>query len=184
PALLFTGTMDYRPNADAALWLAREVLPLLRREAPAVRLFVVGHRPPAALVALGKCDRALAVTGSVPDLDPYWDAAAVYVLPMRTGGGVRFKAMEALALGLPLVSTSFGMQGLDAEPGRHYLRADRADEFAAAVLRLLSDADLRARLAPAGRALAEERFDWRHVAPRLLRAYASLAPRAVGSRPR
>ncbi len=174
PNLLFTGSLDYRPNVDAALWFIHAVLPALKATVPNVRFFIVGHRPPPPLVEAGKHDTAIAVTGSVPDLQPYWDQAAVYVLPMRMGGGVRFKALEALALGLPLVSTGFGMQGVQAQDGTHYLQADSPRDFATAVVRLLANHDLRVRLARAGRALAEQRLDWRHVEPRLLAAYQAL----------
>ncbi len=183
PTLLFTGSMDYRPNDDAALWFVQRVLPLVKARLPEVRFFVVGHRPRPALVDSVRHDTAIAVTGGVDALEPYWDAACLYVLPMRMGGGVRFKAMEALSLGLPLVSTTFGMQGIAARPEHEYLNADTPETFAAAIFRLLEDAALRLRLARAGRELVEQRYAWRHVEPRLLHAYAELSGEPAVERP-
>jgi glycosyltransferase involved in cell wall biosynthesis len=94
---------------------------------------------------------------------------------MRVGGGVRFKALEAMAAGVPIVSTPLGMEGIAAEPGRHYLAAETAADFADAVGRLLNDAALRAALAERARELVRERYDWRVVAPALLSVYRDVA---------
>lgn len=174
PGLLFTGTFDFRPNADAIAWFLDEIFPRVRARHAAARVWVVGRGPSRALVARGQIDSAIAVTGAVDRLDPYWERASVYVLPMRTGGGVRFKALEAMAAGVPIVSTRLGMEGIGAEPERHYLAADSADAFARAVERLLDDAALRARLAIEARRLVRERYDWRAVAPALLAVYRGL----------
>jgi polysaccharide biosynthesis protein PslH len=175
PGLLFTSTFDFRPNADAADWFLDEVFPRVRVRHPDVRAFLVGRAPRPALVARGQRDAAIAVTGAVERLDPYWARATVYVLPMRAGGGVRFKALEAMAAGVPIVSTTLGMEGIVAEPGRHYLAADTAPAFADAVARLLDDSALRRSLAGAARRLVRERYDWRAVAPALLAVYREVA---------
>jgi polysaccharide biosynthesis protein PslH len=179
PGLLFTGTFDFRPNADAAAWLLDEVLPRVRGHHPDVRAWIVGRAPPRTLVAHTWRDTAVAVTGAVPSLTPYWDRATVYALPMRIGGGVRFKALEAMAAGVPIVSTRLGMEGIAAEPGEHYLAADDAPSFTTAVVRLLDDAALRERLAERARRLVQERYDWRAVAPALLSVYRDAAGRDV-----
>ena len=180
PGLLFTGTLDFRPNADAIDWFLDEIFPRVRVRHPLARAWVVGRGPRRALVARGWRDSAIAVTGRVESLNPYWGRASVYVLPMRVGGGVRFKALEAMAAGLPIVSTRLGMEGIDAEPEWHYLAADTAIDFAAAVERLLDDAELRARLTRQARELVA-RYDWRAVAPALLAVYRGLERPGTGT---
>ena len=170
PNLLFDGTMSFRPNDDAAIWFSRQILPLIRRNRPDVRFWVVGREPSPELVAFNFGRNGVAVTGAVPSTEPYWERAGIYVLPMRIGGGVRFKALEAMARGLPLVSTALGMEGTPARPERDYLSAERPADFAAAVLRLLDDADLRRNLAASARRTVAV-HDWPRIAPRLLEVY-------------
>jgi polysaccharide biosynthesis protein PslH len=179
PAVLFAGTLDYRPNRDAARWLVEEIAPRLHARVPAARVFVVGRGPAPDLVARGQHDPRIAVTGAVERLEPYWARATVYALPMRGGGGVRFKALEAMAAGVPIVATRMGMEGIDAEPGVHYLAADAPDAFAEALAALLSDAALRERVAARAGRLVRERYDWRAVAPALLAVYRDAAREAA-----
>jgi glycosyltransferase involved in cell wall biosynthesis len=175
PAVLFTGTLDYRPNVDAARWLLDAVMPMVWARAPEARVFVVGRRPAADLVARGQHDARIAVTGEVSSVDPYWTRSTVYVLPVRGGGGTRFKALEAMAAHLPIASTPMGMEGIEAEDGTHYLAGASAGALADAVARLLEDQALRERLADAAGLLVRQRYDWRVVASRLLDAYRELA---------
>ena len=111
-------------------------------------------------------DRAerIHVTGTVDDVGPYYERAQVAVVPLRAGGGSRLKILEAFALGRPVVSTTLGAEGLDVVDGEHLLLADTAAAFAEAVIRLLEDPELSARIAGAARALVEERYDWDTVA--------------------
>ena len=179
--LLFDGTMSFRPNQDAALWFAREILPLIRRVRPAARFWVVGRDPSPRLTRLNFEPRGVAVTGTVVSTAPYWQRAGIYVLPMRMGGGVRFKALEAMAHGLPLVSTALGVEGTGAHPDVDYLAAERPAEFAAAVICLLDDAGLRRRLAAHARETVAA-LDWSRIAPRLLAVYAGVGgPAAAGA---
>jgi glycosyltransferase involved in cell wall biosynthesis len=175
PAVLFTGTLDYRPNADAARWLLEAVMPRVWERAPEARVFVVGRRPAPDLVARGQQDARVAVTGEVASVEPYWTRSTVYVLPVRGGGGTRFKALEAMASHLPIAATPMGMEGIAAEDGTHYLAGESAGALADAVVRLLEDRGLRERLADAAGLLVRRRYDWRVVAPRLLDAYRELA---------
>ena len=173
PALLFAGTLDYRPNVDAVRWLLDAIMPLVWARVPEARVFVVGRRPSADLVARGQRDPRIAVTGEVPSVDPYWGRSTVYVLPMR-GGGTRFKALEAMACHLPIASTPMGMEGIVAEDGAHYLAGETAGGLADAVVRLLEDQALRERLADAAGLLVRRRYDWQTVASRLLDVYREL----------
>jgi glycosyltransferase involved in cell wall biosynthesis len=173
PNLLFDGTMSFRPNVDAASWFGAEMLPLLRERRPDVRFWVVGRDPPPALVALNYGRNGAAVTGAVPSIEPYWERAGIYVLPMRIGGGSRFKALQAMARGLPIVSTRLGMEGIGAQSGRDHLLAETPADFVAAVLRLLDDAALRRSLATSARR-AVGAHDWSRIAPSLLSVYERL----------
>ncbi len=175
PALLFLGKLDYRPNGEALAWLVKEVLPRLVQREPQARLFVVGHNPPAWLVAAGQRDDRIAVVGAVPDERPYLKRASALVLPLAVGGGSRLKALVAFASGLPVVSTRLGMEGIEAEPGVHYLQVGSPEEWAETLGRLFRDVDWRSRLASHGRALVEGTYDWSAVAPALRAAYAHLA---------
>ncbi len=174
PTLLFTGTMDYRPNVDAMLWFAAVIWPRLRAARPDLRCLIVGKSPDARLLAAARRAPGLEVTGAVPDVRPYLAAATVYVVPMRMGSGVRLKVLEAMAAGVPVVSTGIGLEGVAAVAGEHALRADSPAAFAQAVLRLLDDPALAARLAARARALVEERYDWTRLAPALLDLYRFL----------
>lgn len=174
PAVLFTGTLDYRPNADAARWLLDAIMPTVWDSVPETRVFVVGRGPAPDLVTRGQHDARIAVTGAVETVDPYWARSTVYVLPVRGGGGTRFKALEAMAAGLPIASTPLGMEGIAAEDGAHYLAGESARVLAAAIVRLLEDQALRERLTAAAERLVREQYDWRVVAPRLLDVYREL----------
>jgi glycosyltransferase involved in cell wall biosynthesis len=174
PTLVFSGTLDFRPNVDAVTWFVREVLPRVRAREPDARLLVVGKRPAPALRRLAD-EGALLLTGEVSDVRPYLAGAAVYVVPMRIGGGVRLKLLEALALELPVVSTSMGAEGLAGlRAGEHCLMADDATGFAEATLRLLGDPALGRRLGAAGRLLACQRYDWSVIVPQLEALYQEI----------
>jgi glycosyltransferase involved in cell wall biosynthesis len=174
PTLVFSGTMDYRPNVDAARWFVAEVLPRIRAQRPDVRAQLVGRAPAPAVQALA-AEGAVEVTGEVDDVRDYLAAAAVYVVPMRIGGGIRLKLLEALAMEAPVVSTSLGAEGVgELAHERHCLLADEAPAFAAAVLRLLDDRTLARSLAVAGRRLAAA-YDWSALIPRLDALYSRLA---------
>jgi len=168
--MLFLGKLDFRPNAVGMEWFIRDVLP----HVPEARLFAVGEGPPEWLIDAGQHDDRIAVTGYVDDERAYIERCGALILPLRTGGGSRLKALVAMASGLPIVSTRFGMEGIDAEPERHFLRAESAAEWIAALRGLLADADLRQRLAAAARTLVEERYDWSAVRAEVRAAYACL----------
>ncbi len=163
--VVFTGAMDWRANIDGIEFLMDEVWPIVIRARPDANAVIVGRNPPADLIAKAR-ERGLAweFTGFVDDIRPYVAAGHVYVIPLRVGSGTRIKAFEAMSMGRPVVSTTVGVEGLDVTHGAHYLAADTAEAFAAAILRLLDDAGLRERLARAARARVEERFSWSHVA--------------------
>ena len=162
-SLIFTGTMDYRPNVDAALWFARRVYPFIRQRVPEARFYVVGRRPHRRLDVL-RGEPGIEITGSVPDTRPYIRAASVYVIPLLSGGGTRFKVLEAMAMRCPIVSTSMGCDGFPVVPDRDLLLADEPEAFAGQVIALLKDEDRRRALGEAGLAFAGN-YDWKAIVP-------------------
>jgi glycosyltransferase involved in cell wall biosynthesis len=156
-ALLFTGRMSYEPNADAVCFFAKEVLPLIRREAPHARLHIVGAGPPPRVAALAS--DSVIVHGRVDDIRPHQWNADVVVVPVRAGGGTRLKVLEAAACGKGIVTTSLGVEGLAFRAGRDLLVADSPSAFAAAVVRLLRDSAHRDDLGARARAAAC-RYEW------------------------
>ncbi len=169
-ALVLTGKMDYRPNVDAALWFARRVLPLVRREVPEARFWVVGQRPHPRLEPL-RSDPAVVLTGWVEDVRSYIAGAAVYVAPLRMGGGTRLKLLEAMAMERAVVATRMGASGFPLKDGREVMLADDPVDFAQAVVGLLREPDRRAELGRAGRAFVRANYDWEVLLPRLEAAY-------------
>jgi len=180
--LVFVGSMSYMPNVDAAEFFVRDVLPLIAAEVPEVTLSIVGARPAASVQRLA-ADPHVRVTGLVDDVRPYYAAAAAAIVPLRIGGGVRMKILESMALGVPILSTRVGAEGLGLTDGSDLLLADTPADLAAAAIRLLRDPRLRERLATHARQTALRRFSWEAVVQTLEDVYASIIPRpaAYGS---
>lgn len=162
-ALVFVGSMDWFPNDDGMMFFIEAVLPRIRREVPGISLTVVG-RDPSRRLRNAAANAAVRVTGTVSDVRPYAAEAAVFVVPLRVGGGTRLKIFEALAMGKAVVSTAVGAEGLPLVPGTHFVQADAPAEFADAVVALLRDPARRRALGRAGRRLVEERYSWAQVA--------------------
>ncbi|MBI3978216.1 MAG: glycosyltransferase [Chloroflexi bacterium] len=158
PSLVFVGTMGYRPNVDAVVWFCTEVLPRIGASVPTVQLTIVGRGPTPAVLKLRS--HRVEVTGAVPDDLPYLVGATVSVVPMRVGGGMRFKILQAMAAGVPTVTTKLGAEGIDVADGVHCRVADEADSFADAVITLLQDPERRRTMAAAARRFVADRFDW------------------------
>lgn len=164
-------TMFYPPNVEGVYWFATRVYPLIKRELAGVRFYIVGSRPPSRITRLADSGGRIVVTGYVADLEPILRRSGVMVVPVRSGSGMRVKILEAFARGIPVVSTTVGVEGIDARAGEHLLVADEPDEFARAVLLVLTDPAVGPRLAHAGRELAEARYDRRTALAALDRVY-------------
>lgn len=180
--LLFCGGLDWYPNGEAMAYFFERIWPLLTRRLPHVRVVVVGRNPPAWLTRLGDSDRRVEVTGFVDDVRAYFRQATAYICPIRVGGGTRLKILDALAMGMPLVGTTFACSGISVQNERHVLLADTPGAFVSQVLRLLADPVLRANLAAQGRDLVCKDYSWPVVGRSLFLAYseaASLAPRPL-----
>jgi glycosyltransferase involved in cell wall biosynthesis len=172
PTLLLVGNMSYGPCEDAAIWLVREILPLLKPHWPDLQVWIVGRDPGLRVRALA--GNGVHVTGRVDDLLPFYQRATIAVAPLRAGSGSRLKILEAMALGRPVVSTTIGAEGLDIEPDVHFLAADRIDSFADSIGRLLQNPAMACSIASAARTRVMERYDWKGIAQILLRTYETL----------
>jgi glycosyltransferase involved in cell wall biosynthesis len=161
--IVFSGSMDWFPNEDAILHFIEAILPRIREARPAVTVTVVGRNPSDRLRAAAEA-ASVRVTGTVDDVRPYVQRGAVYMVPLRIGGGTRLKIYEALAMGKAVVSTTIGAEGLPLVEGEHIVRADDPGDFAREVVGLLEDRERREVLGDAGRSLMEERFSWAQVA--------------------
>jgi glycosyltransferase involved in cell wall biosynthesis len=185
PTLIYVGGFTWFPNLDAIDYFRREILPLVHRRMPGVRLKVIGRYPEAALVNEIKADPAVELCGLVDDIRPHVHAAALYIVPLRIGGGTRLKILDAFAMGKAIVSTSIGCEGLDVEHGREIVVADAPQAFADEVLRLLADPGCAHELGAAGRQLVLDQYDWTAVGKGLARAYDDTVSRGrirVGAR--
>jgi sugar transferase (PEP-CTERM/EpsH1 system associated) len=162
--LVFVGSMDWLPNVDGVTWFVREVLPRLRNRHPDCTVAIVGRSPDRAVAGLAARDPRILVTGTVDDVRPYLWGSSVAIVPLRIGGGTRLKIYEAMAAGVPVVSTVLGAEGLDVSSPRNIRLADNPDEFAAACADLLEGAEARARQARAARELVHSRCSWEAAA--------------------
>ncbi|MCC7054107.1 MAG: glycosyltransferase [Gemmatimonadaceae bacterium] len=171
--LVFVGSMDYFPNVDAAQHFVTTTWPAMRARFPAARLSIVGANPTEAVRALASVP-GVTVTGTVPDVRPYYDGALASIVPLRTGGGTRLKILESMAIGTPVISTVIGAEGIDVTDGETVLLADAATpaEWVAQVERLASDPAARRRMSAAVRTLASERYDWVQIGREMVRTYA------------
>lgn len=182
PVILYIGTMSWAPNAAAAHYLAREVLPDVRTQYPDARLVIVGRDPPRDVAALNSLP-GVEVTGGVPDVLPYLEAARVLVVPLESGGGTRLKILEAFAAGVPVVSTPVGCEGLEVVRGEHLLISERP-QLADGVLSLLRDPLQGYRLAEQARSLVRRRYDWDTVGKGACEAINSVLAAHGESNPR
>jgi polysaccharide biosynthesis protein PslH len=173
-AVVFTGNLGYFANVDAACFLAREVWPRIRASRPAATLQLIGDRPAPRVKRLAAIP-GVQVLGPVESMHPYLSRARVVVAPMRTGSGMQNKVLEAMASGAPVVATPLAAAPLDALDGEHLLLARDTEEFAAQVLRLLSDEGLGRRLAASARQLVETHFTLERSVEILERLYQEAA---------
>jgi sugar transferase (PEP-CTERM/EpsH1 system associated) len=173
--LVFTGSMDWMPNEDAVVWFCDEILPRVRAAVPDATLTVVGRHPPPRVRALAEAGRGVEVTGSVPDVRPYMERAAAFVVPIRVGGGTRLKVYEAMAMEKPLVSTPVGAEGLPLRDGVDAMLAAEPAAFADAVIAVLRDPARAAAMAAEGAALVRARYGWDRVAARFAEACCAAA---------
>jgi sugar transferase (PEP-CTERM/EpsH1 system associated) len=166
-SMVFTGSLDWRPNVDAMLYFLEEIWPLVRTSHPQATMTIVGRNPMAALKDKAAGMAGVALTGTVDDVRPYIEEAMAYVVPLRVGGGSRLKILEALAMKKAVVSTTVGAEGLALNRGESVLLADTPAAFAQEVSRIFLVSGLRERMGTAGRRLVESRYEWRSLSAKL-----------------
>lgn len=168
--LIFSGKMNYHANIEGALWLAREIMPLVWVQHPDTRLIIAGNDPTWTVRRLAS-DQRVSVTGYVRDLGSLVASATVAISPLPYAVGIQNKLLEAMAAGTPVVASAIAAQGLGALPGRDLLVAETAEDLAAALLRLLDDANLRAQVGASGQRYVTEHHRWDVVIEQLTAVY-------------
>ena len=171
--LVFSGSMDWRPNMDAVEYFVNEIFPLARASRPDLRFVVVGRKPPRHIRDLGRLD-GVTVTGTVDDVRPFLASAALYVVPLRIGGGSRLKILEAMAMRKAVLSTTIGAEGLNLSPGENIIIRDEPEEFADAIIQYMDDTETSGRIAQQGRKLVERQYGWERLAEKLHRYITSV----------
>ena len=165
--LVFVGSMDWDPNEDGAIWFLREVYSQIKQAVPNLTLSIVGRGPSSRLRAIAAEKPGVEITGRVDDVRPYLSQAEIVVVPLRIGGGTRIKIPEAMAMAKPVVSTPIGAEGLPFRDGREIRIAERPEEFAQAVIKLLGDASLMRSIGEAARQEVVGKYGWDMVVARV-----------------
>jgi glycosyltransferase involved in cell wall biosynthesis len=174
-SLVFTGSMDWLPNEDAIRFFAHEILGKIKCAIPTVRLTVVGRNPSQGLIKELEAYPEITVTGRVDDVRPFISSHALYIIPLRIGGGTRIKAYEAMAMGKAVVSTTMGVEGLPVKNGQHVVLADDAETFAQAIVKLLQQYECSEALALRGMDFVRRNFSWGKAAQVFAKACQEIA---------
>lgn len=174
PALIYTGGMNMFANRDAVDWFLDAIWPRIKAAVPEVRFYAIGQRPSARLLAEAAKDPHVEAPGFVDDVRPWVARSAVYVVPLRVGGGTRLKMVDAMAQGKAIVATTVGAEGIDGHDGKEFVLADEPASFADAVIRVLRDRSEMQRLGAAARQRAEERYAWPILGRQLAGHYAQV----------
>lgn len=161
--IVFTGSMDWMPNDDAVKFFIKEIYPGIKSSVPDVTFTIAGRNPSGALMEMAKTDTSIQVTGTVEDIRPYVTESAIMVVPLRIGGGTRIKIFEGMAMGVPIVSTSIGAEGLPVIHGDNIMLADDADSFSREVISLLTNSHIRIKIADTGLAMVRKSYSWEAV---------------------
>lgn len=164
--LVFTGSMDWRPNQDAVLYFVNEIFPLLKEQRPQIKVFFVGRNPPQHILKLNEIE-GIDVTGTVDDVRGYIAKAGLYIVPLRIGGGSRLKILEAMAMKKAIISTTVGAEGLNVKNGVDIILRDKPDDFARAVLETLENQKLRNSFAENGLKLVRQHYGWDKISLKL-----------------
>ncbi|HLX12870.1 MAG TPA: glycosyltransferase, partial [Bacteroidota bacterium] len=159
--LVFTGLMKYVPNYDGMLYFLDEIFPLILREIPSAKLYIVGGFPPKELER--RASPNVIITGYVEDVRPYIWRAKAYIVPLRMGGGTRLKVLEAMAMKKIVIGTSIGCEGIDVTSGDSALIADDPKQFAATVVEVLRNPARVETIAANGFEIAKRKYDWKHI---------------------
>lgn len=163
PHIVHVGTMYWQPNIEGITWFLDYIYPLVKADVPDVHCTLIGARPPDSISERAQIDSSLKVTGYVEDTLPYLTDSSMMVVPLKAGGGMRVKILNALAQGIPMVSTTMGCEGIDVQNGENIMVADDPQTFADATVRLLTDRTLNERITANGRHIAQQIYDYREA---------------------
>lgn len=172
--LIFAGSLDWYPNADALLFFCRDIWPGLKRLHKGLTFTVIGKNPPDKLRLLMEGDKDIYFKGYVPDVRPYIRDSMIFVSPFRDGGGTRLKILDAMSQGIPVVSTALGCEGINISEGGNILIADTADDFISKISDLLTMPDLADQLSKGGRALVEKQYSFEVLGRKMRDLYENL----------
>lgn len=159
--IIFLGSMDWMPNIDGIIDFVQNTYPRIKAKRPSATLTIIGRNPAANVVSLSQNDPSIIVTGTVEDVRPYMRKASAAVVPLRVGGGTRIKIFETMAMGIPVVSSTIGAEGLPVESGKNIFIADDAESFATHIISLLQNTKLARAVGGAGQKMVQEQFTWR-----------------------
>lgn len=171
-SLVFVGSIGYVPNHDGVIFFLDKILPLIRKQIPDIKVYIVGKDPPKEIRQ--KAGENVIITGFVEDVRPYVWKSSVYIVPLRMGGGTRLKVLEALAMRKPLVTTSIGCEGIDLTHKEQALIVDEPEKFSESVVQLLKDKKLRHKLSYSGYELVRKKYAWDVIGNHLESAYSEL----------
>jgi glycosyltransferase involved in cell wall biosynthesis len=173
--LVFLGSMDWRPNIEGIIEFVASVYPLVKAAYPSARLTIIGRNPSHSVIELQAVDSSISVTGTVEDVRPYLGRGAISVVPLRVGGGTRIKIFESMAMGVPVVSTKTGAEGLPIIDGVNICIADDPVTFANQIVRLLNDEAYSALIGESGRLMVADKFSWGNAADKFETLCAEVA---------
>jgi glycosyltransferase involved in cell wall biosynthesis len=169
--LIFAGRMDQYSNVDAIMQFCRNVWPLVKEKFPEMRFSVIGNNPPQKLLDMARDDERIEVLGYVDDVRPYFAGATISICPIRDGGGTRLKILDAMAMGMPIISTTIGCEGIDVSPGKNVLIADTPEEIVNSIGKLINDDMLREKLSNYARITVENKYSWNIIGQKLNKYY-------------
>ena len=171
--LFIFGSWDWIPNQDGLRWFAREVWPAIRKRLPSLRLVIAGRNAPEEFQGFNV--DGMEFIGEVDSAPAFYKRNGVMVVPLLSGSGLRIKIVEAMAAGVPVVSTTVGAQGIQARSGEHLMIADEPEAFSDAIVRCISSAELQQTLSHNASALAQQEFDITRLSEKLVAFYRKLA---------
>lgn len=171
-SIISVASMDWLPNIEAIEWFCKEILPLVKNEIQAIKFYVVGINPPNSIKDLA--DNNVIVTGYLEDVREYIAKCQVFVVPLKTGSGIRIKILNSLAMGKAIVSTSIGCEGIDVTNGKDIYIADDKEEFAKKIIYLLKNKNERRKLGREGIKLIKEKYQWEKIAEQIETKYAEI----------
>lgn len=177
PNILFMGSLSYQPNKIAIKTYLQHIHPIIKKEIPKIKFYVIGKNCPEWLKEHSKIDNSVEIIGFVKDVRPYIMNAGVCIAPLTRGSGTRLKILEYIAMSKPVVSTTIGAEGLEIEDGKNILIADDWSEFADKIIELLNDDHLAKKIGANGRKLVEEKYDWKKIVEKQVRMYGDLVKR-------